>query len=151
MTDLGLPTVIIVHPREKRSKCTVAWLREDPRFRFYKGPRRPEDLSGYVRLGLDGPELTAADAAAGLLILDGTWRLADRMVPAVGEVPVRRLPPLTTAYPRVSKIVDDPAGGLATIEALYAAWRLLGRDVTGLLDRYPWGTEFVRINAGFWP
>ena len=42
-------------------------------------------------------------------------------------------------------------GGLATIEAIYAAYRLLGRDTTGLLDHYRWGSEFIELNRQFWP
>jgi len=52
-----------------------------------------------------------------------------------------------TAYPRVSKTYDDPAGGLATVEALYAAYRLLGRPTEGLLDHYRWAEEFLRRNG----
>ncbi|MDP1798776.1 MAG: DUF367 domain-containing protein [Planctomycetaceae bacterium] len=143
-------TVIIVHPKEKKAKCTVAWLRGDPRFQFFRGPRRPDDLSGYVRLAMDGPELSATDVSAGLLVLDGTWKLVDRLAPKVNEVPTRRLPPVQTAYPRTSKVSDDPDGGLATIEAVYAALWILGRDVTGLLDRYHWAEEFLHRNTDLW-
>jgi pre-rRNA-processing protein TSR3 len=145
-TVTPLPTVIIVHPRERRSKCTVARLRGDPRFAFFRSPRRPPDLSQYVRLGLDGPPLSPADASHGLLVLDGTWRWVAGMEQYVAEVPTRTLPPLTTAYPRVSKTFDDPTQGLATIEAVYAALAILGRDVSGLLDGYPWGSEFLAGN-----
>lgn len=146
---MTLPTVIIVHPKERRSKCTVACLRGDPRFVFCKSPRRPDDLSQYVRLGLDGPMLGPADRDRGLLVLDGTWRWVAGMTRSVSEVPVRSLPPLATAYPRASKTFDDPSEGLATIEAIYAALTLLGRDVTGLLDQYPWGDAF-RIRNERW-
>ncbi len=148
--SMPLPTVIIVHPKERKAKCTVAWLRGDPRFQFFKGPRRPVDLSGYVRLAMEGPELSAADANSGLLVLDGTWKLVDRLAPKVQEVPLRRLPPVQTAYPRTSKVSTDPDGGLATIEAMYAALRILGRDVTGLLARYHWADEFLRQNEALW-
>lgn len=144
---MTLPTVIIVHPKERRSKCTVARLRGDPRFIFCKSPRRPADLSQYVRLGLDGPVLSAADADRGLLVLDGTWRWVEGMTQHVAEVPVRTLPSLETAYPRVSKTFDDPIHGLATIEAVYAALAILGRDVAGLLDEYPWSGAFLLQNA----
>lgn len=144
------PTVIIMHPKERVRKCTVAWLKGDPRFRFFRGPRRPEDLSGYVRLAMEGPVLSEADAECGLLVLDGTWKLVDRLAPAVDEVPTRRLPPLWTAYPRTSKVRVDPDGGLATIEAVYAALRIMKRDVSGLLSRYHWADEFLRLNHAVW-
>ena len=41
-----------------------------------------------------------------------------KMEKSFAHVPVRSLPSLTTAYPRHSKINDDPAVGLATIESI---------------------------------
>ena len=143
----SLPTVIIVHPKERRAKCSVLPLRGDPRLVFHKYPRRPADLSNYVQLGMTGPVLSAEDAESGLLLLDGTWRYADDMAAKFADVPLRTLPVIETAYPRVSKVRDDPTGGLATVEALYAALRLLGRSTRGLLDQYPFATEFLRRNA----
>lgn len=144
-------TIIVVHPRERRAKCTVQALRNKPGFVFYKHPRVPAELTGYVRLGLGGPILGPEDFDSGLLVLDGTWRWVEPMERLMREVPIRSLPPLTTAYPRTSKVSDDPEGGLATIEAIYAAYRLLGRDTTSLLDHYHWGEAFVEMNARFWP
>jgi pre-rRNA-processing protein TSR3 len=142
------PTIIVVHPKEKRSKCSVEPLRGRPAFAFWKWPRRGDGpLDGYVRLGLGGPELSRADHDRGLLVLDGTWRLAAKMEPDFADIPVRGLPShWKTAYPRVSKLTEDPAAGLATIEAIYAAYVAMGRDTTGLLDEYRWSDEFLRIN-----
>ncbi|MCA9027619.1 MAG: hypothetical protein KDA86_20590 [Planctomycetaceae bacterium] len=150
---MPLPTIIVVHPKEKRSKCSVEPLRGREDFIFWKYPHRgTETLKSYVRLGLGGPELSAADADLGLLVLDGTWRLAGKMEDDYADVPVRTLPPWETAYPRTSKLFDDPLGGLATIEAVFAAFTILGRDVTGLLDEYHWGEEFLERNAErLWP
>lgn len=145
-----LPTVLVVHPREKRSKCSIEPLRGTPGFVFWRFPRRgPEPLDHYVRLGMGGPLLSPADNAAGLLLLDGTWRLAARMERDFLEVPVRSLLPWKTAYPRVSKLTEDPTAGLATIEALFAALVQMGRPVTGLLDSYRWRDEFLSANADF--
>lgn len=143
------PTVIVVHPKEKRSKCSVEPLRGRPGFAFWNWPKRgTEPLDGYVRLGLGGPELSPLDAGRGLLVLDGTWRLASRMEPDFADLPVRSLPPhWQTAYPRVSKLTEDPTAGLATIEAIYAAYVALGRDTAGLLDAYFWKNEFLQING----
>lgn len=141
------PTVIVVHPREKRRKCTVEPLRGRDGFEFRKFPASlgiaPEK---YVRLGLNGPLLSSEDSDKGLLVLDGTWRLAERMERCYPGFAVRSLPPWRTAYPRTSKISEDPAPGLATIEAIFLAFRLLGRDTAGLLDAYHWGTEFLDLN-----
>lgn len=140
-------TIIVVHPKERRSKCSVEPLRGDPRFEFRKYPLdNTSDLDDCVRLGMDGPPLSRADAARRLLILDGTWRYADTMERDFSSIPVRSLPRVVTAYPRVSRTYNDPDGGLATIEAVYVAFRLLGRDVTGLLDRYRWAEEFLARN-----
>ncbi|GIX03896.1 MAG: hypothetical protein KatS3mg113_0902 [Planctomycetaceae bacterium] len=142
-------TWIIVHPKERRDKCTVEPLRHDRRFAFCRYPQRPPSVEGYVRLSLEGPILSRSDAAQGLVILDGTWRWARVMEKSYCDIPPRTLPRLQTAYPRRSKLFPDPDEGLATIEALYVAWWLQGRDVSGLLDRYPWGEDFLHKNAAF--
>lgn len=143
------PTIIVVHPKERRSKCSVQPLRGREGFVFWKYPRRgAEPLDGYVRLGLGGPQLTPADADRGLLILDGTWRYAAAMERDYAELPVRSLGAWQTAYPRTSKLFEDPAAGLATIEALVAAYVQMGRGIEGLLDNYPWGQTFLERNRG---
>ena len=143
------PTIIVVHPKEKRSKCSVEPLRGRDGFRFWKFPARgPEPLAGYVRIGLGGRQLTPADRDVGLLFLDGTWRLAERMEPEFAELPVCSLADWETAYPRTSKLFDDPSAGLATIEAVFAAYAQSGRPTAGLLDSYRWRNEFLTRNAG---
>ncbi|MGD9856665.1 MAG: hypothetical protein AB7U20_17095 [Planctomycetaceae bacterium] len=142
------PTMIVVHPKEKRRKCTVEVLRRRADFVFRRYPDVGESPpAGYVRLGLGGIALSTADRGCGLLVLDGTWRLAERMEQDFARIPVRTLPPWKSAYPRTSKLFDDPHGGLATIEAIYAACHILGRDVSGLLDAYHWRDEFLALNA----
>lgn len=143
------PTVIVVHPKERRSKCSVEPLRGRHGFVFWKWPRKgPESIEGYVRLGLGGPELSIDDADRGLLVLDGTWKLASKMEPDFSELPVRTLSGhWKTAYPRVSKLTEDPSSGLATIEAVFAAYVALGRDTAGLLDEYYWKEQFLQLNG----
>ena len=143
----GRPTIVVVHPKERRSKCTVAPVRGRDGFVFWKYPHRGPELTGdYVRLGFAGPVIGPDDVDRGLLILDGTWRLAAAMERDYADVPVRSLPDLQTAYPRVSKTFADPHGGLATIEALYAAYALMGRDTDGIFDGYHWAKEFLEAN-----
>ena len=147
-SDALPPTIIVVHPREKRSKCTVEPLRGRPGFAFWTFPEQgPEPLDHYVRLGIGGERLTPADSDRGLLVLDGTWRLADRMEKFFRQVPLRSLPPIKTAYPRASFTYPDPAAGLATIEAIYATYRILGRPCEGLLDEYHWANDFLERNG----
>ncbi|MBX3443546.1 MAG: hypothetical protein KF774_14160 [Planctomyces sp.] len=142
------PTIIVVHPKERRSKCSVEPLRGREGFVFWKHPRRgTEPLGNYVRLGLGGPQLGPEDAERGLLILDGTWRWAAAMERDFAESPVRSLGDWRTAYPRVSKLFEDPTAGLATIEALFAAYAQLGRPTEGLLDDYAWRERFLELNA----
>ena len=147
-----LPTVIVVHPRENRKKCSVEPLRGRAGFQFsqFRSTESAALPDGqYVRLGIGGPLLSPADQSSGLLVLDGTWRWAEAMEMQYQHVPVRSLPPWKTAYPRVSKVFDDPATGLATIEAIWLAYWCLGRDTTGLLDAYRWGDQFLELNREF--
>lgn len=141
------PTIIIRHPRENPRKCSVLPLRGRPDLVFlgYPAARLPP-LAGYVRLAPDGPVLSGADGEAGLLVLDGSWRWAEVMQREFAEVPSRSLRGYRSAYPRVSKRGTDPAGGLATVEALFLAYHILGRDTTGLLQHYRWADEFLRLN-----
>ncbi|MFY9252373.1 MAG: DUF367 domain-containing protein [Fuerstiella sp.] len=143
-----LKTIIVVHPRERRSKCSVEPLRGRDDFAFFTFPEEvtmPTD--NYVRLGMGGPVLSADDADKGLFVLDGTWRLAEKMERRYSEMPVRTLPPIVTAYPRVSKLNYDPTGGLATIEAVYGALKIMNRPVGDLLDSYHWKQQFLELNG----
>jgi len=45
-----------------------------------------------------------------------------------------------TAYPRR----QEDARGLASCEALYLAYEILGRDPSGLLDHYQWKEKFLK-------
>jgi pre-rRNA-processing protein TSR3 len=141
------PTIIVRHPHESPRKCSVLPLRGRPDLVFLTYPvaERPP-LEGYVRLAAEGPELSAADAASGLLLLDGSWRWAAAMTRAFEDVPPRSLHGFHTAYPRVSKLGTDPRNGLASVEALFVAYHLLGRPTAGLLDHYRWAAEFLRLN-----
>src|SRR5438105_9695653 len=126
MTTTYPPTVIVRHPKENPRKCSVLPLRGrgDLVFLTYPVAELPA-LEDYVRLADEGPELTAADARRGLLLLDGSWNWARKMTRAFEAVPPRSLRSYHTAYPRVSKQGTDPGHGLATVEALYLAYHIL--------------------------
>ncbi len=145
------PTVIIRHSHENPRKCSILPLRgrEDVLFLTHPVKVRPP-LEGYVRLAAEGPDLSSADAAQGILLLDASWRWAASMTRDFLDVPPRALHGYRTAYPRTSKMGTDPDNGLASVEALYIAYHLLGRPTEGLLDHYRWGEEFLRLN-GFLP
>src|SRR5262245_55094186 len=148
MSHAPPPTVIVRHPRENPRKCSVLPLRGRADVVFLAYPvRHWPDLTGYVRLAAEGPPLSAADAGAGILLLDGSWRWAGAMERDFADVPPRSLAGWQTAYPRVSKLGTDPDNGLASIEALYLAYHLLGRPTAGLLDQYRWADEFLAANG----
>ncbi len=142
------PTVVVRHPKENPRKCSILPLRGRSDMIFLTYPvRQPSPLDGYVRLAADGPELSADDASAGILLLDGSWRWAESMNRDFLSVPPRSLVGWKTAYPRSSKLGTDPDNGLATVEALVIAYHILGRPIDGLLDAYHWAEEFLRING----
>jgi pre-rRNA-processing protein TSR3 len=141
-------SVIVRHPKENPLKCSVLPLRGRPDLVFLTHPvTRPPSLEGYIRLAAEGPELSAADAGAGVLLLDGSWRWAEGMHRAFQDVPARSLHGYKTAYPRASKQGTDPDNGLASVEALFLAYSILGRPTEGLLEHYHWAEEFLRLNG----
>jgi pre-rRNA-processing protein TSR3 len=147
MVLLYPPTVIVRHTKENPRKCSILPLRGRPDIVLLSYPVRKRPLlDGYVRLAADGPELSPADAACGLLLLDGSWRWAASMTRDFADVPPRSLRGWRTAYPRVSRQGTDPENGLASVEALFVAYHLLGRPTEGLLDHYHWAEEFLRLN-----
>jgi ribosome biogenesis protein Tsr3 len=140
-------TVIVRHTHENPRKCSVLPLRGRPDVIFLTHPVKDRPLlDGYVRLAAEGPPLSPADAEKGILLLDGSWRWAAAMTRDFLDVPARSLHGWRTAYPRVSKRGTDPDNGLASIEALFVAYHLLGRPTAGLLDHYYWAEEFLRMN-----
>jgi pre-rRNA-processing protein TSR3 len=142
------PTIIVRSPRENPRKCTVIPLkgRADLVFLSFPVARKPS-LESYIRLSAEGEPLSMADLESGILLLDASWRWAERMTASFAEVPARSLCGYRTAYPRVSKQGTDPDNGLASVEALYLAYKILGRQTDGLLDYYRWADQFLRLNA----
>lgn len=145
------PTIVLRHARENLKKCSLRGLEIRSDFRFYSYPRCIlPDLTGYLILTLDAPPLKKEDAFAGLFLLDSTWRYAQKMLNFVekqSSLNRRSIPShFRTAYPRRQEDCLDPIRGLASIEALYIAYHILGRDTDGLLDRYHWKDLFLEIN-----
>lgn len=143
------PTIILRHKRENLKKCSLRGLegRPDCQFLTYPLSKLP-NLDQYCILTLDAPELSQEDTERGIFLIDGTWRYARKMsqiIPKTGLHLFRSLPPsLQTAYPRRQDDCPDPKRGLASIEALYAAYSILGRPLDGLLDNYYWKEQFLR-------
>jgi pre-rRNA-processing protein TSR3 len=147
----ALDVLILRDPRESAKKCSLVPLRGTPGVEFVSyDPDRTVDASGRILLDPAGELIGPGDAGMPLLILDSSWRRLPKLRATVtGEVVARRLPPLQSAYPRRSKLFEDPSEGLASVEALYAALRLLGHgDIDHLLAQYRWGEQFLRLNRG---
>jgi len=150
-------TILVVHPRENRAKCSLEPLRGRADVRFVKFTLKAASAlelelhlgRDYVRLAVDGEPLSERDAAKGIVLLDGNWRFAGAMNRAFAQVPSRSLRGFKTAYPRTAKLRTDPEEGLASIEALYIANSILGRPTGGLLDGYHWRDPFLAANP--WP
>lgn len=142
------PILVLEHPREKRHKCTVAILkgREGLAFRSVE-ETEGLDFHGALLLHAGADiELTPADAGRTLVLVDASWRWAER---AARKIPIerRRLPRLETAYPRSSKLFRDPPGGLASAEAIFVVHAVFGRYEPTWLDGYRWKEDFLRVNA----
>ena len=58
---------------------------------------------------------------------------------------------LADGLPAGLKKGTDPENGLASVEALFLAYQMLGRPTEGLLDHYRWAEEFLRLNAALGP
>ena len=151
--NISLPTLILRHQRENLKKCSLRGLEKTPGFHFLTYPTSClPDLSDYVLLALDGEPLTSEDAQSGLFLLDATWRYAAKMHAFVlkqhgKSMKTRSIPSgYKTAYPRCQPDCPDPEAGLASIEALYVAYKITGRDTTGLLDNYYWTEQFLSLN-----
>lgn len=146
-----IPTTVIRHPRERLSKCSLRHLHGRPEITFLRAaPGFAFDATGFTLLAVGAEPLSAADAGRPLLLLDSTWRWLPQLLACLRGTPVARaIPPgVATAYPRASKLFPDPDGGLASVEALYLARRILGDDDPLLLDGYHWKERFLAGLAG---
>ncbi len=156
--SLMAPTIILRHRKENLKKCSLTPLHGHPCLQFFLYPQQIDQLPiapGTIVLAMGAPVLRADPSEAPLLLIDGTWRLAEVMDRQVmqrfGErVQLASLPPCRTAYPRRQTDCADPEQGLASVEALYLAHLLLGRSLEGLLDHYHWREEFLSLNQDLW-
>jgi pre-rRNA-processing protein TSR3 len=143
-----MDVLILRDPREARRKCSLTPLRGLPGIRFVNFRRdRRVDAAGRILLHPDGDVLSEGDRDKAVLLVDCTWRHLPELLASIDGEPVRRrLPALATAYPRSSKLGVDPGGGLASIEALYAALVYTGREGFDLRSTYRWADEFLARN-----
>lgn len=144
-------TFIVRHRKENLKKCSLRGLESRRDIKFFLYPNDPFPfIEGGVLLSLDGEELSVADRERPLILIDATWNYAKKMhnkIESLGPWVKRTLPKhIRTAYPRVQTGCDDPDRGLASIEALYAAYTILKRPLNGLLDNYYWKDAFLMAN-----
>ena len=148
--SLFLPTIIFRHRKENLKKCTLRNLENRKDFCFLTYPIDPlPPLDHYVILALNAPLLSHRDCSKGIFLIDATWRYADqikRVTPPLSNIAHRSLPPARTSYPRKQTDCIDPNRGLASIEALYLAYLILGKNPKGLLDGYYWKDTFLKKN-----
>lgn len=161
----SIPILVVRDHRENVRKCTLSRLEGTPGVSFIRAaPRagRPVDLETGpgILLDVDGECLGPGDArfledGGRIIVLDSTWarlpslrrRLA---LPDPSRIALRSLPRgIVTAYPRVSKVREDPRAGLASIEALFAALFILGSPRPDLLAGYRWAEEFLGASSEF--
>ena len=142
------PTLILRHKKENLKKCSLRGLEGRSDIWFFTYPKDPlPDLSGYLLLAVEAPPLSPEDAPFGLFLLDATWRYAARMHATLPPMRQRSIPVgYLTAYPRRQSDCPRPEQGLASVEALFVAARLLGRDTSGFLDHYHWKEKFLLLN-----
>ncbi|MBI3236109.1 MAG: hypothetical protein HYZ48_00090 [Chlamydiales bacterium] len=146
------PTLILRHRRENLKKCSLRGLEKRSDLHFFTYPKASlPSLQGYLLLTLDAPPLTREDTHLGLFLIDGTWRHTKTMfdnLPGPHSFQKRSIPPsFATAYPRRQEDCPLPLQGLASIEALYIAYYLLGRPCEDLLDGYHWKAPFLEKNT----
>lgn len=145
------PTIILRHRKENLKKCSLRGLENREDFIFFTYPKdNLPDLMGYIFLTPEAPPLAPEDGGCGLFLVDGTWRYAEKMVkslPNPRQFVSRSIPEgFQTAYPRSQEGWINPEKGLASIEALFIAYALTGRETKGLLDHYYWKGDFLKKN-----
>ena len=157
--------LIVQDFKENRKKCTLTALEGKEEFSFVRlaHPSRPSarrplsvELGDGILLEVGAPPLTHDDrqlATTGhVVLLDSTWarvcQVRERVRARTGARLVRRSLPddVVTAYPRVSKLYEEPSAGLASVEAIYAVTAILGEPRADFLDGYRWAEEFLQRN-----
>lgn len=145
----GKSVVILRDSRESIQKCSLIPLKGRPGIEFHSFVRnQPFPVEGYLLLNPDGPTLSKEDQGKTLLVLDSSWRhLPELQAVLQGNYLTRSIPSgFQTAYPRKSKVFQDPSSGLSSVEALFIALLVLGQPDPSLLDHYYWKSQFLEKN-----
>lgn len=147
---------VILDSGETPNKCTIAPLESRTDFRLIRVSNilEFEPLSSNILLHPDGICLSefrnSPREIKGIACIDCIWRRLPSLIRRL-STPIPQLVKIpsgfVTAYPRKSTDPDDPAQGLATIEAIFIASALLGNWDPSLLSQYYFGKKFVELNA----
>jgi len=147
-----LPTIIFRHRKENGKKCTLKPIQSCLDVQFYRYPLLTfPSLENYFILSMEAPLLTKEDQGKSVCLIDGSWKYAAKMQEFLlyryPSSPMRSLPKeCQTAYPRKQTACTDPKRGLASIEALFFAYLILGKKNDTLLDGYYWKNSFLLMN-----
>ena len=149
--------------KENRRKCTVEPLRGHADIEFCRlGKPRPGErcvsAPGGLILEVGAPVLRPSDRELlsgdqRVVVLDASWARLEPLrrriaFPDESRLARRSLPSeIVTAYPRHSKLFEDPDTGLATVEALFAVTAILGEPRPEFLETYHWAEAFLAANA----
>lgn len=152
---MSLRYEVLIDHGETSNKCTIlpVWYRDDLSIRKFRRGRTIPGLKADILLHPDGVSLAELASAnihvESLATIDCIWR---RLDPIMGwlEKPLPQLVKIpdgfVTAYPRLSRLGNDPSGGLATIEAVFIAAAFVGNWDTSLLAEYYFGERFIQMN-----
>lgn len=164
----GFGFQVVVDHGETPNKCTILPLRGRSDFTITKiRSAQPGMLNAPLLLHPDGECLSEIDPAiraqaSGIAAIDSIWRRLPVILKAVApHGRLVRIPAgYVTAYPRRAKIraenrlltegrdkLNDPEGGLATIEALFLGALWCGHYDPTLLANYHCGAEFILKNS----
>ena len=127
-----LPTIILRHRKENLKKCSLRGLETRSDMQFFTYPKQSlPPLTNYVLLDLEGPLFAQF--------------VLSRKQNSIKEPLKTRSPPkhIKTAYPRRQPSCDDPERGLASVEALFIAYQILGYSTDHLLDHYHCRDQFL--------
>ena len=142
-------TIILRHKKENLKKCSLRGLEKRDDLIFFTYPKEITfKLDGYVLLSQDGEDLKKEDQNKGLFLIDSTWRYLEKIMKIIPiNIEKRSIPKnYKTAYPRYQSDCQDPETGLASIEALYIAFKILNKNSDNLLDNYHWREKFLEMN-----
>ncbi|MBI3818373.1 MAG: hypothetical protein HY286_06765 [Planctomycetes bacterium] len=141
--------LIIRDARESTRKCSIAAIQGMPNITF-RGWRRDHTIAlpPHVLLCPGAPPLASEDGGLPLLLVDSSWRHLPQLMRDVrGTFALRSIPAgFASAYPRKSRVFNDPDDGLATVEALFIALAVLGEWRDDILEHYHFKSEFMKIN-----